>query len=272
VSIDRILVIGTVSVDTLHLANGQTVHTYGGAGLYTALAVKKAGGDSSLFAPRPNPMPDELARISAGLTWYGPEVSPEQLPRLEIRHHGQGRATLLDASWGAEETLHPDQLPPTIKRMRFVHIAALSSADKQLQFLRRLTNAGPRVSVGTYARLVYGSTEQVKQIFQEADLFFMNQNEAQGLFGSPDNYKTKDNAQLFVTVDAAGVLVIEGNRVESVGGIPIAEVDPTGAGDTFCGATLAGLSAGLSPVDAARQAVVLAAHTVAAVGPSALTN
>jgi len=47
-------------------------------------------------------------------------------------------------------------------------------------------------------------------------------------------------------------------------------VDPTGAGDTFCGATLAGLAIGQHPVMAARQAIPLAAQTIEAIGPAAL--
>ena len=33
-----LLVVGGASLDIYHLANGQTVHSPGGAGLYTALA------------------------------------------------------------------------------------------------------------------------------------------------------------------------------------------------------------------------------------------
>jgi sugar/nucleoside kinase (ribokinase family) len=65
-------------------------------------------------------------------------------------------------------------------------------------------------------------------------------------------------------------MVIEGERVTHVPGQPVAEVDPTGAGDTFCGAALAWLLRGASPVEAAREAVKLAAQTVGSAGPAAL--
>jgi sugar/nucleoside kinase (ribokinase family) len=265
-----ISVIGTVSSDTLHLADGQTAHTFGGAGLYTALAASKSRGNCTLFAPKPDPLPDGLARVTRNIVWEGPRITSEQLPRLEIRHHGQGKATLLNAAWGAEPSLLPAQIPDTVKAARFVHIAALSSANRQLAFLEQLTTSRPKISVGTYGRLVYGNPDIVRQIFRQADLFFMNQNEAIGLFGDVKQCRTRDGAILFVTLDAAGALVIEGAEQIMVPGTPAKEIDPTGAGDTFCGATLAGLSAGLSPVEAARQAVKLAAQTVAGVGPTAL--
>ena len=124
--------------------------------------------------------------------------------------------------------------------------------------------------MGTYARLVYGDTERVRRLFEWADLFFMNENEARGLFGSVAKAQTRPGALLFVTLGEAGALVIEGDRVTHVPGQPAAELDPTGAGDTFCGATLAGLVQGESPPTAARRAVALAAQTVSQVGPGAL--
>jgi ribokinase len=47
-------------------------------------------------------------------------------------------------------------------------------------------------------------------------------------------------------------------------------VDPTGAGDTFCGATLAGLARGQDPITAARHAATLAARKIEHVGPAFL--
>jgi hypothetical protein len=47
-------------------------------------------------------------------------------------------------------------------------------------------------------------------------------------------------------------------------------LDPTGAGDTFCGATLARLAQGEHPVVAARSAAALAALMITQVGPAAL--
>lgn len=272
-----ICVIGTASLDVLHLANGQLARTAGGAGLYTALAAHKTGAAVSLFAPKPEPIPKPLQPAATRLRWRGPIILPDALPRLEIEHHGGGKATLLDASWGAEAQLAPQIMPNAVSESQIVHIAALSSAERQLEFLaelhRRRSAAGgraPLLSAGTYARLVYGDTERVRRLFNQTDLFFMNENEARGLFGSVGQAQTRPDALLFVTLDAEGALVIEGQQVTHVPGHSAAEIDPTGAGDTFCGATLAGLIQGQSPVAAAERAVKLAAQTVSAVGPSAL--
>ncbi|MCB0195341.1 MAG: hypothetical protein KDJ65_25565 [Anaerolineae bacterium] len=270
--IHDIFVIGTASQDTVHLADGRLAKSAGGAALYTALAAARSKATTGLFAPKPQPIPDILQPISERVTWVGPIIDPEHLPRLEIAHHGGGRATLIDASWGAEDQLIPKALPSKLLDTKTVHIAALSSAQRQFDFAQALQQHPnpPLISAGTYARLVYQETDDVHRLFALANLFFMNENEAKGLFGSIEQAKTRPGALLFVTLDAEGVLVIEGSQVTHVLGHPVPEVDPTGAGDTFCGATLAGLAQGLSPIAAAQQAVKLAAQTVEAVGPAAL--
>ena len=277
-SID-LFVIGTASLDTLHLANGLTVQAAGGAGLYTALAAWRAGARVGLFAPKPEPIPEPLRPVAERLHWIGPVIEPEALPRLEIAHHGGGKATLLSASWGAENQLIPASMPNEVTQARFVHMAALSSAQRQLEFLQNIKRKGPKpqgrkvgqdISVGTYARLVYGDTAGVRRLFEQAGIFFMNENEANGLFGGVDQARTRPGGLLFVTLGAAGVLVIEGEQVMPVPGQAALEVDPTGAGDTFCGAVLAGLAQSESAVAAAQKAVSLAAQVVGAVGPAAL--
>ena len=271
--IPALYVIGTVSQDVLHLPNTTVVHSPGGAGLYTALAAQNVGTPTGLFAPKPTPVPKPMQSIHSFLIrWDGPSVIEQDLPHLEIKHHGAGKATLIDASWGAETLLTPEIMPAELFEARYVHIAALSSAQRQLDFLNALKHTPCQISVGTYARLVYNSPVTVQKIFQAANLFFMNENEAIGLFGHVQAATTKPGRLLFITLAAQGALVIEADQITRVAGHPVEEVDPTGAGDTFCGAVLAGLAQGLSPVQAAEQAVKLAAQTVATVGPAILVR
>jgi len=63
--------------------------------------------------------------------------------------------------------------------------------------------------------------------------------------------------------------VVVGQRGEDIVRVPVEPidvVDPTGAGDSFNAGLLAGLARGLTPVDAARAAVIVAAEAVIAVG------
>jgi len=110
----------------------------------------------------------------------------------------------------------------------------------------------------------------VRSIMEQADVFFMNAKEAIALFGSVEMAKTRPGKVLFVTLGEQGAVVIQGDFATEVPAVPSNELDPTGAGDTFCGATLAHLSLGAHPVMAAHLAMSLAAQMIEHVGPTAL--
>jgi ribokinase len=267
-----LFVIGGASLDVLHLpGRSQPVEAAGGAALYTAAAAQRAGAVVVMLAPRPDPAPPMLQPAAAHIPWIGPTIPPDQLPRLEIAHYGGGKAALIKAMWGAEPLLTPDHLPNSLSDYKFVHVAALRSAQRQLSFLHSCRKRGAtRISAGTYSHVVRDEPATVRDLLEQADLFFMNENEALGLFGSVNAAGAAPNKVLFITLGARGALVIDGNRRAHIPGQPAQEVDPTGAGDTFCGATLAGLARGESPVMAARQAIALAAEVIGAIGPAAL--
>lgn len=268
----QLLIVGVASLDVVHVA-GRIEHTAGGAGMYTALASSRAGARATLLAPRPQPLPAALAPVAERVTWLGPIITPGELTRLEIAHHGGGKATLLKAEWGAEQRLTTDNLPNDLSGFEFVHIAALSSAQRQLEFLRACRERGARrISVGTYARLVYGETDHVRTLFREADLFFMNENEANGLFGSTAGAHTETGKLLFVTLAERGAVVIEGGCATRVSAPAAREVDPTGAGDVFCGAALAMLAQGQAAVTAAQRGVALASSAIEHLGPAGLLS
>jgi ribokinase len=145
-----------------------------------------------------------------------------------------------------------------------------------LLFLQACRERGARrISAGTYYRLVQSEPATVRALFEQADLFFMNENEATGLWGSLRvagrvSTRTHAGAVLFITFDKRGVIVIEGEQATPLPADLANEVDPTGAGDTFCGATLAGLARGEPPAMAAQNAATLAARVIEHVGPAFL--
>ena len=184
------------------------------------------------------------------------------------------RAELKGASWGAELTMTPTDLPDDLSGYAFVHIAALSSAQRQLEFLQACRERGaPRISVGTYARLIQNESDTVRRLWATADLFFMNENECKGLFGTVEaacEGEAHADAALFVTLGEHGALVLHHQKRTAIPAQVASEFDPTGAGDTFCGATLAALAQGKNWVDAACVGAAWAAQTVASPGPEAL--
>ena len=129
-----------------------------------------------------------------------------------------------------------------------------------------------RISAGAYPGGVTEDAETVRAVLDESDLFFMNDYEASCLFGSSEAARTEPGKLLFVTRGAEGVTVVQGEAQTTIAAVPVAQVDPTGAGDTFCGAALAYVLQGMHPLMAAHLAVVLAAEMITRVGPAALLD
>jgi hypothetical protein len=239
--------------------------------MYTAMAARRCGVRVSLLAPKPFPMPAELQPVADRLSeWLGPSVAPDELPRFEIAHDG-GTTSYISAFFGAESALTPDSLPDDLAAYDIVHVVPLGDSHRQREFVRGSRERGAKlISAGTYMGGVLSAPSDVRQIIEETDLFFMNRDEAEALFGSLESARTGAGKLLFVTLGSSGALVIQGERSSSVPSVPVNELDPTGAGDTFCGATLAGLIRHQHPVMAARSGAPLAAAMIEHVGPTAL--
>lgn len=268
----ELLVIGGASLDTLHFC-GQTATSAGGAGLYTALAAARYGIQVTMLAPRPSPMPEPLLPAAERIRWLGPTITPEELPRFEIAHYGDGKSALLQATFGAEGCLGPEHLPCDLSGYDFVHIVPLGSAGKQREMLQACRERGAkRVSLGTYICAIREERAIVRSLLDLADAFFMNEAEAAALLSSLSEARARPGTLLFITFGPQGVRVLQGEHATQVPGIAAKELDPTGAGDAFCGAVLAGLCQGHHPVMAARRGVALAAQVVADVGPLALLS
>ena len=264
----RLLVVGSPSLDLLHL-RGRSVRSAGGAGLYTALAAQRAGAKVTVVAPRPEPMPPELEAADRLLDWRGPSVSPEALPHFEIEYLPDGRTVYRRAVRGSEGDIRYGDVPDAGPGA-FAYVVPLLDPELQLGFARRLAAAGVRVGCGTYAPGVRAHRDVVLRVVEASHHFFCNEEEAELLWGSLDDVRVAPGRVVFVTRGARGARVVLGDHPVDVAAPRVREVDPTGAGDTFCGTALARVAAGDHPVIAAGGATARAAHAVTAIGPAAL--
>jgi hypothetical protein len=227
-------------------------------------------------------MPEPLRVAAERITWLGPIVPPNQLPSFEIAHYGGGRAALLNPAWGGEMLITPETFPHDQINAASVHIAALRTAERQLKFAQALKSSlAPEyrgragegaISAGTYGKICADEPDTVRELMSLCNFFFMNENEATLLFGGADNVKARPGQIIFVTLAERGALVLQGDHITHVPGHPAGDRDPTGAGDTFCGTTLAHLARGEHPVMAAQAAVLLSAEMIGAVGPTRLLS
>lgn len=242
--------------------------TPGGAGLYTALAAARAGADVTMLAPLPDPMPGELAPALDLIRWVGPVVDLDGLPRFEIAYDDEGSVALFREHLGAEPDMTPelldliDDLPPTAYCVPFM------DAGLQRSFIDALAHRGCLTVGATYGKAVRSDTELVRSTLDHADLSFCNAAEAETLFA--DTPEPPTGHLRFVTRGRHGAVVFQGDHRTEVTGESSVAVDPTGAGDTFCGTTIARILLGDHPVDAARRGNAAAAEMVTRVGPEAL--
>jgi len=269
---NQLLVIGGASSDVLHLQD-RTVACAGGAGMYAAMAARRCGTQTTLFGPRPDPCPERLQPVARHLTeWLGPVISPAQLPQFEISYR-RGKTDYLKASLDAEAILSPTMLPADLSRYDLIHVTPLGDAIKQLSFVEACRRRGAKqISAGTGLFIADKQPQVVRDIMEQADYFFMNDLEARAVFGSLEHAKAEPGKVLYVTLGAQGACVIQGDTATTIPALPASVLDPTGAGETFCGATLAYLLQREHPIMAARHAVPLAAEMITQVGPTALLS
>lgn len=263
----HILIIGGASLDRL---DGADQLVAGGAGMYTAMACRRSGAAVTLFAPRPEPVPPGLQQLADSVSWLGPTVAQQDLPHFEITHQ-DGQTRYVQAHFGAEESISPAGLPADLSGFDCVHLVPLGNIRNQYNFMLACrANGARRISAGTALDLINEQPDDAVTLMNEADFFFMNEKEAVRLFGSMAEVESRPGQTIFVTQGSEGATVIQGKVATQLPGIAATVRDPTGAGDSFCGATLVGLSLGHHPVMAARRAMPLSAQMIGDIGPAAL--
>jgi sugar/nucleoside kinase (ribokinase family) len=263
----RLLVVGGASLDRIHV-DGRPVATPGGAGLYTALAAARAGVEVTMLAPFPDPMPPELAPALDRIRWVGPRVPIDGLPRFEIAYDTDGSVTLFREHLGAEPDMTPGLLDLVDDLPAAAYCVPFMDARLQRSFVDALRERGCLTIAATYGKAARLQTDLTRATLDLADLSFCNAAEAELLF--PDGAEARTGCFRFVTRGRQGASVFQGDHRTDVTGAHADPVDPTGAGDTFCGTTIARILLGDHPVEAARRANAAAAEMVEAVGPTAL--
>lgn len=267
-----ILVIGGASVDRLR-AEGSVRENPGGAAIYTALASIHAGGDAMMFGFRPDPMPALFEPVTALFPWHGPACDVSELPHFDIIYDEDGDARLRSASWGREGELDPAMLPDDVLASAgLVHIAAIHGPELQMRFVEAVrARSDALISAGTYGYAAKGAPDAVRELMEATDLFFMNAFEAQLVFGH-EPPPVRPGQILVVTRGPEGSDVWIGDHRAHVPVTPARPVDLTGAGDSVCGGTLAGLAAGMHPIEAVRLGAAVASVTIESPGLSGLLN
>ncbi len=207
----------------------------------------------------------------------GDHLQPEQAAAFEARLRTHAVAGL---DYAAFRRLHPVRsadVPVAYQGAWGVHLAPNSPAA-QLEMAHDLRRPGRRITLdpGSHAAELRGPA--LARLLPLLDAVLPSEKELKIM--APASTHAAGLAELrrsgagmaVVKLAAAGAMMDEGDRKEpmSIPAIAVHAVDPTGAGDAFCGGFLAGLVATGNPACAAVCATVSASFAVEAFGPFAL--
>lgn len=251
-SVPDLVVVGCPSVDRI-VVGGRPRDAVGGAAWITALAARVAGASVGLAATVPPRLPRSIARCfgPGGVDRAGLVVEPGELPSFHIVYDGDQEATYVTARGGVEDALRAAGLPEAWLSARLVHVASLGGqTGLQLRFVRELRERGyaGMISAGTYGRAAADEPERVGQLLLSSDFFFLNRSEAAAVI--PEGPPRHHRGVVCVTAGPGRLLVFSGGDVQEFGAPPVEVVDPTGAGDSFCGGFLGATVRGMHGVAA----------------------
>jgi 2-dehydro-3-deoxygluconokinase len=200
-----------------------------------------------------------------------------------VTHDASGHVFSYMRAGSAASRMRPADLPlELIRSARFVQASGISmaisasAADSVLTAFDDARAAGGCVAFDSNLRLKLWPLARARALIAAAagmaDYFFPSIEDAQALSGLQDADAIVDWAHrlgakaVLLKLGAEGVLVSDGVKRERIAGHRIGAVDATGAGDCFCGASLARLAAGDSLWDAARFANAAAALSTTGFG------
>jgi len=193
-----------------------------------------------------------------------------------VTHGPQGHAFSYLRAGSAASRMGAEDLPlELIRAARCVHASgismAISASAREAVFaaFEAARAAGATLSFDPNLRLSLWPLEQARAAIaaaaRMADHFFPSIEDARALSGLDEADAIVAWAHglgakaVFLKLGPEGALVSDGRRREHIDGFRVNAVDATGAGDCFCGATLARIAAGDSVFEAGRYATAAAA-------------
>jgi len=225
-------------------------------GRRAALAVRCSRDDRAAFLP-------PLIALGLPVAWR----ATAETSTFSFRYEGERRLMSVEAvgePWTPEDVR--GWARDALGRADWVHAAPLLRSDFPAATLAELAR-GRRISFdgqGLVRRPEVGplqlDAEFDPDVLRYVSILKLAEEEAQVLVGDLDEASLTGLgvAEVVVTLGSRGSVVLAGGRLEHVTARPVkGRVDPTGAGDAFAAAYLAGRAGGQSPVASARRATAL---------------
>jgi sugar/nucleoside kinase (ribokinase family) len=276
-----VIVVGNLTIDDVIQPDGSSqMGTLGGNTVHAAAAALTWTGDVGVVARCGTDFPvPALARLrEAGADTGG--IRPIEGPTVRnwVIYEADGTRTWVyrtPRGRSAEVAPRPGDVPdPWLDRTPppVVHIAAMPlAAAAALVRSIRARAAGAVITLDTHEDWRRGA--DVLEVARLVDVFVPSREELSELAGYDDPERAVAELTdagvpcVVVKLGGDGALVARpGSPAAWVPAAPAEVVDPTGAGDSFCGGFAAGLALGEDPAEAAWRGCATAAAAIGAVG------
>jgi sugar/nucleoside kinase (ribokinase family) len=276
-----LLCIGNITIDDAHLPNGVVERAcLGGDAVYAVLGARLFDPEAEMLAPIGSALPP-AAFAALGAAGLRPEEQPiRDTPTIRnvVTYHADG-----GRSWqllGDEDdfdalSVREGDLTERHRSSTAALVAAMS-LEAQTETVAALAAAGVPIYLDLQEDYIAGNEPAVEEMIARSTVFLPSEDEARQLSGGADEegaclrFAAMGPRTVVIKLAERGCLVYADGVFSSVGVLPAALVDSTGAGDAFCGAFAAVHARSGDAVLAAHAGAVAASFAVEGFGASAL--
>lgn len=251
---------GTEHVRTPHAIQ----RSLGGAAYYVALGARCMGAQVGIVSRvgRDYPLRD-LQRLGVDTT--GVHVADGETSHFQIDYLPDFDSRHVQIALGVGADIRGEDFPKAYGPAPFVHVGT-NLPENQLAIIHGMRHrVKGLIAVDCFDQFIREDPMAVVACIAEADLYFVNEAEAALLKGVSLPIKPH-----VIKRGAQGAEYIDTTRRVVVSAPVVPLVDPTGAGDIFAGAFLAGIALGMPMPDIMRMACGHASRSVTAFGATGI--
>lgn len=272
--------IGNLTVDESIQPDGRRTEALGGDAVFAVLAARLAGGDATWLAPLGNDLPTGMAAAlrGAGLSLDQPRRDRPTVRNVIHYDADGGRRWEMQCSEDDFDCLsvYPGDVRPDVLGARALVLLAMSLGAQLALTPWLRAHSGAQLYLDLQEDYVTGNERELAEIVAVCDVFLPSEVEATRLARTGDletaarRFAASGPRVVVIKRAGRGCLVLDAGRFTEVPAEVTTAVDPTGAGDAFCGAFAAAHLATGDAVSAARTASRVAALAIGAPGVTAL--
>ncbi|MGQ0695323.1 MAG: PfkB family carbohydrate kinase [Nitrospiraceae bacterium] len=271
----KLLVVGSVALDTVKTPFGEATDILGGSATYFSTSASFFTSVALIAVVGEDFPQQHIAFLkSRGIDLSGLERRPGATFRWKGEYtHQLNEAHTLDTKLNVFETFRP-QIP---EAYRSPDVLFLGNIDPKLQLdVLQKVHRPSLVACDTMNFWINSQRDALWKVLEQVDVLIINDGEARAL-GRESNLVrvaklvlSRGPKQLIIKRGEYGVLMFNEKQIFAAPAFPLEDVrDPTGAGDTFAGGFLGYLAAtGNRSPEAVKQAIifgsVMASFTVEA--------